>query len=196
MRGQGPRQVAAAMLNESQYLSSRNKRERSSRALNSLTLASHAVAPQPVLTPHPSQSDADLADFADEPMHIDDKVSQAHILQDVPLRRSTRVTTRAPHIERVRWRSRSPLIESSDSDSVPEEGDDSLSSDNSPDSDSDSDSSSEFAEDNGFLSAWELLGEDFEREAHSLGARIEYPIQCIYSISANCSNSTTRRGRS
>ena len=165
------------MLNESRYLSSRNKRERLSRALNSLTLASHAVAPQPVLTPHPSQSDADLTDFADEPMHIDNEVSQAHILQDVPLRRSTQVTTRAPHIEQVRWRSRSPLIESSDSDS-------------------DSDSSSEFAEDNRFLSAWELLGEDFEREAHSLGARIEYPIQCIYSISTNCSNSTTHRGRS
>jgi hypothetical protein len=39
----------------------------------------------------------------------------------------------------------------------------SLSSDPSDDSDSDSEDES------GGLAAWELLGEDFEREAHSLG---------------------------
>jgi hypothetical protein len=71
-----------------------------------------------------------------------------------------------------------------------------LSLDESPDFDFDSDSPSEFEEDDGFVSAWELLGEDFEREAHLLGARFEDSIQCIYSISTICSNSTTRRGRS
>jgi hypothetical protein len=39
--------------------------------------------------------------------------------------------------------------------------------------DSDLDSTSEFDKDDGYLSAWELLGEDFEREAHSLGAHIQ-----------------------
>ena len=66
----------------------------------------------------------------------------------------------------MRWRSRSPAIDSSDSDTASE---DSSSLDESQESDLNSHSSSEFPEDNGYLSAWELLGKDFKREAHSLG---------------------------
>jgi hypothetical protein len=84
--GQGPQQVAAAMLNESQYLS--NDYKRKSRAPNSLTSGfhpSHAVAWQPAPTSHSSQSDEHLTGSTDELMHVDDEVSQTGILQDVLL---------------------------------------------------------------------------------------------------------------
>ena len=85
--------------------------------------------------------------------------------QSRPVRRSIRVTARAPSIERVRWRSHRTAVESSDSDTRTESSDssDSLTSDESDDSDTDSEDES------GGLTAWELLGEEFEREAHSLG---------------------------
>jgi len=35
------------------------------------------------------------------------------------------------------------------------------------------DSTSEFEEDDGYLLAWEFLGEEFEWKAHSLGAHIQ-----------------------
>ena len=88
--------------------------------------------------------------------------------QSRPECRSTRVTACAPSIEQVRWWSHHATLESSDSDTNTGTSDssDSLPSDESDDSDSDLD----LEDESGGLTAWELLGEDFEREAHSLGA--------------------------
>ena len=126
-----------------------------------------------------SQSGTPPADLVIDPMDADD-VDVDHMEVDPDFhhlqpRRSTRVSAHAPHLEQVRWRSQSPAIDSSDSDTASE---DSSSSDESQGSDLNSHSSSEFPEDDGYLSAWELLGEDFKREAHSLGTIFDNESQC------------------
>jgi hypothetical protein len=168
LRGKGPRQVAAAMLNESRYLShnatSSHKRKSASAHMqhseHRMTPFSHSDPAVALVAPVslPPESDPHLTDITDEPMDIDDDVphiephSHAH---DVQLRRSTWVTVHASCIEKVRWRTRPPVVESSDSDSTSDEDDDidSSSTDSSENSDSDSGSTSEFDEDDGYLSA-------------------------------------------
>lgn len=81
---------------------------------------------------------------------------------------STRLTTRALHLEECRWHTqRNKTFPTSDSESEPDE----------EESDSDPGTPSEFdlelddeSEDgHGVITAWELLGDNFAREAHSLG---------------------------
>ena len=97
-------------------------------------------------------------------------------LQDIEPRRSTRVAARAPYLERVRWRSDRPAIVDSDESSSEEIEESGSSSDETPESDSES-SASGVDEEDGYLSAWELLEEDFEREAHSLGRSFDNSIK-------------------
>jgi len=79
LRGKGPQQVAAAMLNESRYLShnaSHKQKSASARVQHSkhhMTPFSHsdpAVAPMS----HPPESNLHLTDITDEPMDVDDDV--------------------------------------------------------------------------------------------------------------------------
>lgn len=113
LRGKGPRQVAAAMLNESRYLSnnaSHKRKSASARMQHSehrMTPFSHsdpAVALELAPVSLPPESDPHLTDFTDEPMDVEDDVPHiephSHVC-DVQLRRSTRVTVRTPHIEKV-----------------------------------------------------------------------------------------------
>jgi len=169
--GKGPRQVAAAMHNEDWFLGKSKKRKRAGASPDIPSAHSHlylaairseitigAAIPQSNLPgDDPMDWDADLnLPGSEEP----DMTTQSR-----PARRSTRVTARAPSIEQVRWRSHRTAVESSDSDTRMESSDssDSLTSDESDDSDTDSE------DELGGLTAWELLGEEFEREAHSLG---------------------------
>jgi hypothetical protein len=118
----------------------------------------------PLIQPHPPS-----ADFADM-MEVDDVDISSPVDEVQSIQRSTKVTAHVKNIERVQWQSRPPIFESSDSDSTSEEQDyiDDRSEESSG-SESDGSSESQLDEDNGFLLAWELWGEEFEREAHSLG---------------------------
>jgi hypothetical protein len=175
--GQGPRQIAAAMFNESRFLKNKPSRKNqgslhvqnpkagpSDTSSHSASVSTHVPLPAPAapfFQPSPPS-----ADFAD-PMEVDN-TGPADELRNI--RQSTRVTPRAKNIEQVRWRHRPPVVESSDSDSMSEEqGDMDDCTEESSGSESDGYSESQLYEDGGFLSAWELLGEEFEREAHSLG---------------------------
>lgn len=87
--------------------------------------------------------------------------------ENQPPRQSTRVAARAPNLENFRWQDGASQPSVSDETSEPSNEDNSDSEDD--DSDDDEDEASECDPDDDLLSAWELLGEEFEREAHSLG---------------------------
>ena len=183
LRGQGPRHVAAAMLYESRYLNQGNKKRKTgsnSQDLSSHTNSSSVSDSRSDLAPAPVPFD--LHPRAEtEPMVVMDRDDTTHTefeqeLQDIEPRRSTRVAARAPYLERVRWRSDRPAIVDSDESSSEEIEESGSSSDETPESDSES-SASGVDEEDGYLSAWELLGEDFEREAHSLGRSFDNSIK-------------------
>lgn len=82
---------------------------------------------------------------------------------------STRVTTRVSHLEEYRWcTQRNKTFPTSDSESSSLDDEESDSNPDTP-SEFDLESDDESEDGDGVITAWELLGDDFAREAHSLG---------------------------
>ncbi|KAF7973931.1 hypothetical protein HWV62_13996 [Athelia sp. TMB] len=151
---EGPAHIKASMYLENWLL--QGKRLQKSKKPSMSSRPSPASLSPPDYPPSPSPPPIDIdGDYGEENGHANG---------------STQVTARASQIEQYRWHTQGNEPTLSSGDKADSDGKDESDLDSDIPSELDLDVGDESDNGDGVLTAWELLGDDFAREAHSLDA--------------------------